>query len=235
MRKSLWLNERKKINQVLSRAISEKLSFGIKIPNTPAVRTFPLKLHEHSAKTYLLLSSPSLPIRKGGKYAAFFKLPGYPLLYFNWLDFRLSRQWLAIAIPDVLYKIQLRQEERFVAPLGSIITFFTPTKQRLSLCRLTDVSNNGAKIEGTPVYPLKKNDTIGPCTISLSEYQALIVREVTISASRVVWVDKAPEGKIKAGLRFEPTRNEQIKVASHLEFLTEQSPFPFKSVPSPFS
>lgn len=215
--------------------ISEKLSFGIKIPNTPAVKTLPLNLHEHNAKTYLLLSTPSLPLSKGGRYAAFFKLPGYPLLYFNWLDFHLYRHWLAIAIPTVLYKIQLRQAERFAAPPGSIITFFTPTRQRLSLCRLNDISNKGAKIEGTPVYDLKKNDTIGPCTISLSEYQSFIVREVTISTSRVVWVDKAPGGKIKAGLHFEPTRKERIQFTSHLEFLTKRSPFPFKSVSSFFS
>ena len=142
---------------------------------------------------------------------------------------------MAIEVPDQIHKVQLRHAERFLTPQGSIVTFFTPAKQRLSLCRLNDISSTGAKIEGSPVYPLHKNDTIGPFTLSMSEYQALIVREVSLSSSRVAWVDRLQDGRIKAGIRFEPTKKEHIQLVTHLEYLTNNSPFPFRPAVTPFS
>ena len=165
----------------------------------------------------------------------FFKLPGYPFLSFSWSIFFQTEKLLAIEVPDKVHKVQLRQAERFIAPQGSIVTFFTPARQRLNLCHLSDISSSGARIEGSPVYPLHKNDSVGPCTLSMSEYQALIVREVTLSSSRIAWVDNFQDGRIRAGIRFEPSKKEHIQLVTHLEYLTNQSPFPFHPAASPFS
>ena len=235
MQKFLWSDDRKEIIHLLTTLVSHRHAVGIKVSGLSTIRSIALKLHYHQNRPYLLFHALPIPLKSGqGKMAVFFKLPGYPLLSFECPRFFHSEKYFAVEAAPLIHKVQLRQADRFLAPQGSIVTFFTPQKQRLSLCRLSDISTSGARIEGSPVYPLSRNDTIGPCTLSMSEYQALIVREVTLSSARIAWIDRFQDGRLRAGIRFESSKKEHIQLASHLEYLTHQSPFPFQPAATPF-
>lgn len=213
----------------MAEMIGQQLPVGIKVRGLTARNTVAKGLHHHNRRQYLLLPSFPLTVKPSrNELMVYFKPRGLPLLSFSsTLSFR-SERYFAIEVPREIYKIQLRQTERFLAPQGSIFTFFTPAKRRLSLCRLTDISSCGAKIEGATVYPLHENDKIGPCTLSLSEYQALIVHEVSLSSATITWVDRSRNDRIKAGLRFQSTKSEFSQLAGRLDYLTRLSPYRFQ-------
>jgi len=235
MKKFLWSNDGKEITRLLAEMIGQKLPVGIKARGLAVRKTVAKALHHHDQRQYLLLSAIPEATGRGNSEVTFLcKTPGLPLLSFSGsLSYR-SEKYFAVEVPREIYKMQMRKAERFLAPQGSFLTFSTPAKQHFSLCRLTDISGCGARIEGATVYPLHKNETIGPCTLSLSEYQALIVHEVSLSSATIAWVDRSRSDGIMAGLRFRSTKSELLKLTGQLDYLTRQSPYRFQPAATAF-
>ena len=178
-------------------------------------------IHIHCHVPYLLIARPAELTNAYQVRDLLFKLKGAPILGFSCPVTRESDAILATILPTALFAIELRQVERHDALPGSIATFFVPNRPLVNICVIENISLGGVKLSGQPTHTIKRNDRIGPCTLSLSGPDTLIHREVTINTAAVVRVERQQGRQQIFGFKFELNDGEAQQVSEQIDFLVK--------------
>lgn len=231
----VWVQDPEKVEKVVETLVSEGIMLSMKIGGA-LLRTRAVMIHYHEGVPWLLLSKPEGLPKVTGDITLYFKMKGQPIRQFPLACALESDTLLAGRLPTEIYQLQLRKHPRFLLPAGSLVSFQVPNRTRTNVCSLADISLGGARIVGTPKYEIEKDKRIGPFTLTLSEYQAVVVREVTIYQGRVARV--APmdrfSDRVEMGIEFLPDARELEMLTRQIHYLTRESPFPLLKAPCPF-
>lgn len=226
----LWTKDSKQILYALNSVAERSVSFAIQQKGR-FFATKALKLHVHKGKEYLIMERPEKLVSSLDISSILYKVKGLPVLGFKVSEVKASEKFLATLLPCEIFLVQRRRHTRYIAPKGSIATFFLPSRQRPNVCMLQDISMGGVKLHGGLNNSISKKDMIGPCTLTLTGYESLITRQVTLQSSYVVRNFAMRNGKVELGLRFDLNTDEEELLGVQLDYLAVRSPFPLRVAP----
>lgn len=227
----VWTTDSAKIHESLRAVISEDVDVSLQLTNGTLTKSRAVKIHNHGGKLYILFLRTSDIQAVRQIQAVFFKPAGLPILGFHSTTIKASEKLLAFPLPDELFYVQRRKHPRFLTPQGSVISFLMDGRERANVCLLKDISKGGARLHGSPIYPVMTHDIIGPSTLTLSGYESLITREVTLQKAKIVRVRRGNKSKAEMGINFMLSTKEKQQLNNHLNYLTNDSPFPFPKTP----
>ncbi len=225
----VWTTDTNKILESFSSAIAAEIDFSLLLAGGSKITARALKLHSYEGKMYFILQCPPDLLASQEIDSVFFKMPGHPILSFHCDPLKRSEKLLAFPVPQELFFVQRRQHPRFLTPQGSIAAFLLNDKERANVCLMKDISMGGAKLHGSPAYRVRPQDVIGPSTLTLSGYESLLTREITLQKAKIVRTNI--NDKMEIGLSFMLNNKEKQQLSSHLHYLTKESPFPFPESP----
>lgn len=226
----LWTKDSKQILYALNSLAERGVSLAIQHKGRFFV-TKPVKLHDRKGKEYLIMERPAKLGFPHDISSILYKVKGLPVLGFKVSEVRVSGKFLATSLPREIFLVQRRQHTRYITPKGSIATFFLPFRQRPNVCMLQDISMGGLKLQGRLNSSVSKKDMIGPCTLTLTGYESLITRQVTLESSYVVRNYARRNGNVELGLRFDLKSDEEELLGRQLDYLAVKSPFPLRVAP----
>lgn len=217
--RQVWSTDSKEIMDAIRALIDGQFPVTLQRQGERPLQSRLLAVHTHRHAPYLLIARPP---GLGNAYLVrdlLFKLSGLPILGFPCPVTRNSDSILATMLPESLYSLELRQGLRLGALSGSMATFFVRGRALVNICNMEDISMGGVKLLGRPTHSIGLNDMIGPCTLSLAGQDAVISREVTISAATVVRVEQ--QGKKQSfALKFALNDSEEEQLREQLDFLS---------------
>lgn len=225
----VWTTNADKILESFTSAIAADVDFSLLLTGGSKKTGRALKLHSYEGKMYFIMQRPPDFLSSHEVQGVFFKVQGLPALSFHCNLLKRTEKLLAFPVPRELFFVQRRRHPRFLTPQGSIASFFLDKKERVNVCLIKDISMGGAKLQGSPAYRLNPRDVIGPSTLTISGYESLLTREITLQKATIVRTNI--NDKMEIGLSFMLNNKEKQQMSSHLNYLTRESPFPFPESP----
>jgi len=202
--KEAWTNDPEKIREEIHTLIESKMPLSVYAENTaPGISTI-RNTCTNNGQEYLILGKPenwgttSYPIR-----FILYKPASQPARGFSFNIARESASQMAGAFPEEIFQIQRRRYPRIATPPPSQVTFLMQGRQRVSICRLLDISLGGAKIQGTPAYEVAQGQEVGPLTFKLALRHATITKELTIASAKVVRLLPLADKAVEMGISFD--------------------------------
>ena len=221
MNRRIWSEDQNDILELVNALIDTKQLVTLQCKGKIRLKTKFIRIHLHNHIPYLLMHKPAEIVSSRNVRDLFFKMKGLPILGFSCPITREGDTVLATMLPGSVFNLDLRDGgERFCPLDGSMATFFVRDRSKASICRMEDISIGGAKLIGAPTQPVRVNDTIGPCTLSLAGVDALISREVTVNKATVVReIVGGENSRGGMGIQFEFEGKEEIQMKEQLERL----------------
>ena len=224
----LWTQDTDKIFSSLKRAIDKHIPLRLQNAGVFLDTTMLCKIHEHKAEKYLVLKKPKGLESSRDIDTVSFKSMGFPNVLFPCFISRETEKLMAARLPEEFFFIQHRLSPRFITLRGSMVSFLVSNRRKLNICELIDVSIEGARLTGKPLYEIKEGDRIRQCTLFLTGHQSIVVKEFMVRNATVMRIfesDKG-DGEIELGIRFDLTLSERRQLESLLKYLTQEAPFP---------
>ncbi len=224
MQRNPWSEDPKEIIELLNVVIGGHVPVILQGRQVSGLRTRIHKIHYHRNIPYLLLARPQGQGNTRYVREVLLKIKGMPVLGFSCPITREGSNFLATMLPQAVFQLELRGGQRMVPLQGSMATFFTRGGSRVSICMMQDICMGGVKLTGSLAQNLAMNDVIGPCTLSLAGWDALISREVTVNVAKISRIEDANDSTDQRGIavKFELQDYEKVQLQEHLEFLGSQ-------------
>lgn len=173
---------------------------------------------------YLILEKPA-GFEKRDEYCALYKKKGEPSKGFLLTIKNISGKQLAAAIPEEIFRINLRRHARIDTPDTSTATFLLENSGGdINTCRVKDVSLQGACLSGRPVSTINVGDELGSVTLTLTmEDYKTETRDIVVPTAKVVRTARDDAGEKIAGISFHPDDDMREQLSKYMDIRVWES------------
>nr|MBF0222790.1 hypothetical protein [Desulfobulbaceae bacterium] len=125
MKKKPWSDDPQIIIEVINAVIDGRVSVSLQGQQSLGLWTRIQTIHYHRNIPYLLIGKPKGLVNTKAVREVLFKMKGLPVLGFSCPITREADHLLATMLPQSVFQLELRSQERIVPLRGSMATFFT--------------------------------------------------------------------------------------------------------------